>query len=287
MSSARNFYATYTSSLRKYNVYFYSDARDVGVEGKELYVSANIPYGSSTYYSGSTPVKPYVENPDEYVFKGWMPEPNEITGETYCIALFKFTGYLFGKLGKTDGEDYGYGTIDNPNWATINSYWDVISKDVRSYKNKTLSEDAFLKKYPIGGRMIVPINLYDGIYADMEIIGHNHDDFADGSGKSPLTFFCLDLPNLVGEMNDVGTNEGGWETSSMRKFVNEELFNALPDNLKSIIKPVNKLSDGGSNNKTLVATTDNCWLASYDEVGLAKNSGALQGQGFTYSSILM
>lgn len=285
MTGVRDFYAVYNSTLRKYNVYFYADARDVGVEGKELYVSTNIPYGSSTHYSGSTPVKPYVDNPEEYVFKGWMPEPNEITGETYCIALFKFTGYLFGKLGKTDGEDYGYGTIDNPNWETINAYWNVISSDIESYENGELIENDFIKKYPIGGRMLIPINLSNGIYADMEIIGHNHDDISDSSGKAPLTFFCLDLPNLVMEMNEVGTNEGGWETSDMRKFTNGELFNALPDNLKLIIKSVNKLSDGGSNNKTLVTTVDNCWIASYDEVGLTKNSGALSGQGVVYSSI--
>lgn len=280
MTAVRNFYAVYTSTLRKYNVYFYADARDVGIEGKELYVSMNVPYGSNTYYSGSTPVKPYVDNPDEYVFKGWMPEPNEITGETYCIALFKFTGYLFGKLGKVDGEDYGYGTIDSPNWDAINSYWDVISNDI-----DTLSENDIIKKYPIGGRMLVPISLSDGIYADMEIIGHNHDDLADGSGKALLTFFCLDLPNIIRAMDEIGTNEGGWEISDMRNFTNEELFNALPDNLKSIIKFVNKLSDGGSNNKTIVTTEDRCWIASYDEVGLTNSSGALPGQGSVYSSI--
>lgn len=285
MTAVRDFKAVYTSTLRKYNVYFYADASDVGNEDKALYVSKDIQYGSSTSYFGRTPVKPYVENPEEYVFKGWMPTPDNITGETNCVALFKFTGYLFGKLGKTDDEDYGYGTVDNPNWDAINAYWATIESDVSSYKNGSLSENDFFAKYPIGGRMIIPIGLSDDLYADVEIIGHNHDDLANESGKAPLTFFCLDLPNILKAMNTTSTNEGGWEVSYMRSFTNGELFESFPDELKTIIKPVYKISDGGGNNKTLVTTTDSCWIASYDEVGLSANSNAVSGQGQIYSDI--
>ena len=279
MMAAREFYATYRNTIRKYNVYFYN-------ENELLYTVENVPYGGSTSYIGPTPIKLGVEDPDEYVFKGWLPLPTEITGETKCYALFKFTGYLFGKLGKTDGEDYGYGTVDNPNWEAINDYWNVISDDVVAYKNGTLSEDEWKSKYPIGGRMMVPINLVNNeTYADIEIIGYNHDNLAVGSGKAPLTFFCADLPQILHRMNEDSTNEGGYKDSEMREFLNGELFNALPDQLKSIVKQVYKISDGGSTNKTLVTTSDNCWLASYDEVGLISGSNNLSGQGEIYSDV--
>lgn len=279
MTSAREFYAVYTSTIRRYNVYFYND-------NTLLQTKEDVLYGSSTSYTGSTPVKTGVENPDEYVFKGWSPSPDDITGETYCYAVFKFTGYLFGKLGKTEDEDYGYGNVNNPNWDAINAYWDTISADVVSYQNGTLAESDFMTKYPIGGRMIVPINLSSGfIYADVEIIGYNHDNIADNSGKAPLTFFCVDLPQILHRMNVESTNDGGYELSEMRKFVNEELLVALPDELKSIIKPVYKISDGGSTNKSLVTTTDSCWIASYDEVGLVSGSNNLVGQGELYASM--
>ena len=279
MTSAREFYATYTSVLRRYNVYFYND-------DELLYTAEDIPYGSSTSYSGPTPTKLGVDNPEEYVFKGWVPAPEEITGETYCYALFKFTGYLFGKLGKTDEEDEGYGTVDNPNWDAINAYWNIIDADISSYKDGTLSEDDFMIKYPIGGRMIVPINLTDGqVYADVEIIGYNHDNLADDSGKATITFFCADLPQILRRMNEESSNAGGYELSEMRTFLNGELFAALPDELKTFIKPVYKISDGGSTNKSLITTSDNCWLASYDEVGLTSGNNNLAGQGELYSSI--
>jgi hypothetical protein len=280
MTSAREFYAAYSETIRRYNVYFYND-------DELLYTVENVPYGSSTSYSGPTPTKLGVADPDEYVFKGWMPLPQSITGETYCYALFKFTGYLFGKLGKTDGEDYGYGTVDNPNWDAINTYWNTISRDVESYKNGTLSSSKFIFKYPIGGRMIIPINLTDGVaVADVEIIGRNHDDLTDQSGKAPLTFFCADLPKILHRMNETSSNSGGYASSEMRNFLNGELFDALPTALKVAIKEVVKQSDNGSNKDWPFVTSDKCWLASCDEVGLSSLTSDYKfKQGTLYSSI--
>jgi hypothetical protein len=125
-----------------------------------------------------------------------------------------------------------------------------------------------------------------GEFADVEIIGHNHDDLSDGSGKSPLTFFCLDLPNIIRVMNDTSTTVGGWELCSMRTFLNGELLNALPSQLKAIIKPVYKISDGGCENQVLVTTTDSCWIPSFDEVGFSSSGQpVVLGQGFAYSEI--
>ena len=283
MTSARDFSAYYTSTTRTYNVYFYNGT-------KLIYTVENVPYGGSTSYKGSTPTKLGVENPDEYVFKGWMPLPEKITGKTECYALFKFTGYLFGKLGKTEGEDYGYGTVDNPNWSEINKYWDTIGSDVMSYHDGTITKDDILKKYPIGGRMLIPIELSTGtVPVDVEIIAFEHDNVANsasyGSTKAALTFFCVDLPNIKQPMMGQNINDGGWRASSMRTFVSGELFNALPEELKSHIGAVKKLSDGGNNNRTLITTEDKCWLASYDEVGFSANSDILSGQGQLYDQI--
>ena len=82
--------------LRKHNVYFYND-------NELLYVAENIPHGSSATYTGAIPTKLDVENPEEYVFTGWSPLPENVMNDTCCYASFKFTGYLFGKLGKARG----------------------------------------------------------------------------------------------------------------------------------------------------------------------------------------
>ena len=281
MTAAREFTALYASTIRKYDVHFYNGSA-------LIHTVHEVPYGGNVQTSDypSTPTKTGVDNPDEYVFKGWSPAPIEIKGETNCYAFFKFTGYLFGKLGKTAGEDYGYGTVDNPNWDAINPYWNVIERDVASYKSGAMTADELKKKYPIGGRMLIPINLTSGVtVADVEIIGHDHDNLYDGSGKAPLTFFCLDLLSIKYRMNSAMTTEGGWADTEMRQFLNGELFNALPSSLKTIVKLVKKISDGGENNKSLVTTADYCWLASFDEAGFTKSNGNLFGQGNAYNEI--
>ena len=239
-----NVIATYSSTIRKYNVYFYN--------GDDLiYTVENVPYGSSTSYSGSTPVKTGVDNPEEYEFKRWNPAPTNITGTTKCYALFKFTGYI-----KDD-------------WATIN-------ENALNGTAETL--------YQIGGRKEIPITLSDGTetIADVELIAFNHDDLADGTGKASLTFFCKDLPNIQKAMNPSSSDVGGWESSEMRTFVNGELFNALPSELQAVIKPVSKISDSS---KVLVTTTDKLWLASFNEVGFTDGKNNLTGQGELYSAV--
>lgn len=284
ITAAREFTATYTNITRKYNVYFYNGDND-GHDDDDILLQTveNVPYGSDAHYTGTVPVKTGVPNPDEYVFKGWVPSPENITGETKCYALFKFTGYLFGKL----SDDSEYGTVDAPNWDKINSYWDTIGADVESYKSGSMNEDDFKTKYQIGGRMIIPIELSDGTstVADIEIIGHNHDDLADGSGKAGLTFFCKDLPDILRRMNDTNDYRGGWENSTMREFVNGELFNSLPITLQRIVKPIYKIADGGWDKKDLVTVADSCWLASMEEVGFETDSNNVPGQGQVYSSI--
>ena len=283
ITEARDYNAVYTNTIRKYTVSFYND--DTLLQKVE-----NVQYGSGTSYTGSTPIKLGVDNPEEYVFKGWMPAPENITGDTNCKALFKFTGYLFGKLGKTDGEDYGYGTVDDPNWDAIDAYWDTINSDSTAYKAGTMSEDDFFTKYPIGGRMIIPIALSSGtVVADMEIIGHNHDDLADDSGKAPLSFFVVDLPEIMQAMNKNQTNEGGWQDTDMRVFTNGDLLSALPSQLQSAIKPVYKISDGGYSNRVCVTTVDSCWLLSATEAGFTSGSihSFVNGQGQVYSAIFV
>ncbi len=56
-------------------------------------------------------------------------------------------------------------------------------------------------------------------------------------------------------MNKVPTNKGGWLKCGMRRYLNEEIFTLLPDNLQRIIKP-----------RTFGAEQDNLWLFSEAEI---------------------
>ena len=58
----------------------------------------DVPYGSNVTYSGATPTKPGAEDPADWEFTGWSPEPTNVTADMNCYAQFKYIGYKTWKL---------------------------------------------------------------------------------------------------------------------------------------------------------------------------------------------
>ena len=59
----------------------------------------------------------------------------------------------------------------------------------------------------VGNQKAMMINGADYV---IDIIGKEHDDYADGSGKAPLTLQLHDCYGETKNMNSSNTNEGGW-----------------------------------------------------------------------------
>lgn len=116
------------------------------------------------------------------------------------------------------------------------------------------------------------IKLTNGETMQYIIIGINHDDLADGSGKAGLTFEAIN--NAMGRqrMNATDTNAGGWEKSELRGRLNSgDLWALLPTELQSKIKAVTKLTDNNDNKGngtagTPSATVDKIFLPSTTEI---------------------
>ena len=115
------------------------------------------------------------------------------------------------------------------------------------------------------------IKLTDGKTMQYRIIGINHDDVADGSGKAGLTFLTI-TTHIESRMNATDTNAGGWEKSELRQKMNSgEIWNLMPQEFQSKVKSVTKLTknaDGSKANKdtAVTATTDKLFLLSYSEI---------------------
>ena len=78
----RTVYAAYDAEGQKYTVYFRNDDNTL------LQTVTNVLYGRSATYTGETPIKPNVEDPEMYEFSGWSPSNQVITGSTTCIAQY-------------------------------------------------------------------------------------------------------------------------------------------------------------------------------------------------------
>ena len=122
--------------------------------------------------------------------------------------------------------------------------------------------------------------LTDGKTLEYRIVGINHDDLADGSGKAGLTFEATNSALGYQKMNATNTNAGGWEKSDLRGRLNSgDLWSLLPAELQSKVKAVKKLTDnqGGGKAGTPTATTDKVFLLSATEVW-----GDMQSDGTQY-----
>lgn len=124
------------------------------------------------------------------------------------------------------------------------------------------------------------VKLTNGKTLEYRIIGINHDDLADGSGKAGLTFEATNTALGSQRMNAADTNAGGWKKSELRTRLNiGDLWSLLPTELQSKVKPVTKTTDnvGGEWGGAPSATTDKVFLLSATEL-----YGDMQSDGIQY-----
>ena len=154
---------------------------------------------------------------------------------------------------------------------------EAVAKDIA--KNGTSSIAYAKAKAAMDAGTKFSMKLTDGKTLEYRIVGINHDDLTDGSGKAGLTFEATN--NAMGEqrMNATDTNVGGWEKSELRGRLNTgDLWSLLPSELQSKAKAVTKMTDNkGVGGGTPSATTDKVFLLSATEV-----YGNLRSDGTQY-----
>ena len=149
-----------------------------------------------------------------------------------------------------------------------------------------LSKDAIENEseyeYLIGQSKAVNFKGYG--MADMMLIGINHDDKADGTGKVGFTFMAKQaITTSLGFKNTANglyTIKNGWKDYFLRDTCNNNIYNSLASDLKSLIVKVKKSYYSGDGKEASMKSTDDyIWLPSYYEL----YGTNLVGQG-TYDS---
>ena len=127
------------------------------------------------------------------------------------------------------------------------------------------------------------ITLSTGKAVTLQILGFNHDDLADGSGKAGITFGMKNLLATKYPMNSSDTNVGGWESSVMRTSTMATLLSQLPSDLQSVIKQVSKKATAGNKSTTITTSTDKLFLFSEVELDGTTSTGyASEGTQYEY-----
>lgn len=117
---------------------------------------------------------------------------------------------------------------------------------------------------------------------DVEIVGFNHDDLADGSGKAGITFGLKDCLATTYTMNSSATNSGGWGSCALRTTLRGTIWNQLPSDLRAVIKEVTKKASAGSASSTINSYTDTLFLFAEKEI-FGSTSYSVNGEGTQYA----
>ena len=165
-------------------------------------------------------------------------------------------------------------------WAQIASMADKISKGEKTPEQCGLA---------VGDKFA--ITLTTGEEVTFVILDFNYDDLEDGSGKAGITFGMENLLatkyplSVTGYQEYYTSSKGGmggtpWEESYLRCYLMDDLYNKMPEDLKSFIKSVSKITastyfTAGMSSNELVKyfrTKDRLFLLSADEFGYVEDS---------------
>ena len=118
----------------------------------------------------------------------------------------------------------------------------------------------------------------------IDIIGKNHDDYADGSGKAPLTFQMHTTYATQYKMNGAEYNNCGWKNCLVRTSnAFPALKKVMPAEVVAALKAVTKKTTAGGASSAIDTTADTLFLLSEIEVqGTRTHSYAGEGTQYAY-----
>ena len=157
----------------------------------------------------------------------------------------------------------GYFTDITDKYATDpNSFatdsWATIRKAVR---NNNIS------KYNVGDTKTVDMGTY-GTHT-LRIANTSTPSECSRTGYSQTACgFVLEFADIITnyKMNDTDTNVGGWPATSMRTFVNNDIYNAIPSEIKNAIIDTTVVSGRGNEDTENFTSVDKLYLLNTAEV---------------------
>jgi hypothetical protein len=157
-----------------------------------------------------------------------------INGTAYTVKGGKcmVNGTVYNILkGRTLIDGTGYDITFKPSYDPVfaNNTWEQIIAACHNNEVPETWKVADQKSMTIGGEDYL-----------IDIIGKNHDDYADGSGKAPLTFQLHDCYADTKQMNSSDTNRGGWTSCAMRSTHLPAILALMPIEVQNGIREVNK-----------------------------------------------
>ena len=148
-------------------------------------------------------------------------------------------------------EEYIPTQFEKDNWSTIVS--NVKSGNINAYN--------------VGDIKNVDLGTY-GIHT-LRIANKSTPSECSTAGFSQTACgFVLEFEDIITthNMNDTQTNVGGWPSTSMRSFVNNDIYNAIPNEIKNAIIDTTVVSGHGKSDTENFTSTDKLYLLAPKEI---------------------
>lgn len=199
-----------------------------------------------------------------------------IKGRTQINIVKKGLNTLFEKGG---GGDITFSRVFSENTpAQISAVSALISAN-----NMTSAQVEATYGWNIGDTTNITLSTGENI--EMIIIGFNHDNKSDGSGKAGITLQMVECLATKYSMNSTSTNAGGYAASVMKTSTLPTVKALLPQEWQNVIKLVDKKSaNGGSSNysKTLTLSEDLFLFAEIEMFGTTTHAQDSANEGSVY-----
>lgn len=118
---------------------------------------------------------------------------------------------------------------------------------------------------------------------ELVIIGMNHDDKSDESGKAAVTVQTKNQLGTAGKLAGINSYRNHWDNMQRRSWCNNDFKAALPTWLQDLIKPVTKItnrhaSSSYSSYRNQSSTVDETFILSeYEIFGSNSNESSAMG----------
>lgn len=228
-----------------------------------------------------------------------------ITGTPFAnTPIASGTGYIYVPAAQVDTYKAASG------WSTyaaqiraIEDYVEVVDPYSWAAVAKMISNGTYATFYKVGD--LVPLDMGTEGQINMQIAAFDADELADGSGKAHISWVAKEHLKTRHVMNSKAAQSttdaegntvyvegtgtiGGWAKSGMRAYLNDSIYPIIPNDVRSMIKPVVKYScyyDTKQVFSSSNATEDLVWIPSRREVvGSGESKGVIYSELFTDNS---
>ena len=240
---------------------FLTEAKTLYSEVSKKYISENMKGNKLTYISSEDDTKLEMTGRDlQYCVllntDGSVKSMKVSNGE--WIAELP-SGKKITDLNSSDLEDGNLNDYDCYNPFRDDS-WETIASNVKTGNTS---------KYNVGDEKEVKLKKYGTHKVRIANLKSPTEEGCGTNGFSQSACgFVVEFTDFITTyyMNPTSTNKGGWLDSKMKKFIDNDIYNSLPEDLKSVIITTETVSGHGGEDTNNFTSTDKLYLLSTAEV---------------------